>query len=48
MYFFIFTGIHLLHVVAGTIILIVVVIISLILAGFDFVISWLVKLLLQN
>ena len=30
------------------VVLIVVVIISLILAGFDFVISWLVKLLLQN
>ena len=30
------------------VVLIVVVVISLILAGFDFVISWLVKLLLQN
>ena len=31
-----------------TVVLIVVLLISLILAGFDFVISWLVKLLLQN
>jgi preprotein translocase subunit SecE len=30
------------------VVLIVVIVISLILAGFDFVISWLVKLLLQN